>query len=399
MIEELEEGITVSETIENKASVFHTKIFSRITEISRQEWERVYPKTLENYSFFKTLDESGLNQFEFYYIAIYSGENIAGVAPCFLMRYPLDTTVQGPLKTFVLALKKLFPHFLEIKVLVCGLPMGQGRIGWADDPAKILIAVCDTLESFAASKGVSLLAFKDFSEQDCQWLSALEAQGYYKFESMPSTEMDVPYRSLEEYLKTLSHSSRKGLKRKFKKADEEAGLEMEIKDRLAETEFDEVYGLYLQTVKKHTEMSFEIMSKAFFKILPDNMPGETRYFLWRLGGRVVAFALCLVSRSRMIDYYLGFDYSLAYNYSLYFVRFRDLLNWCIQHGIPKYDMGSTGYEPKRHFGFEFVRLFAYAKHRNKIINPFFHLLCKLLKPENFDAVFKSIRNEQTGPHA
>jgi len=309
------------------------------------------------------------------------------------MHYPLDTTIQGPIKAVLLKIKEKFPRFMELKALVCGLPMGQGRIGVARDHRAVVRAICEAMESLAASRKVATLAFKDFGFQECEWLDALQAEGYYKFESLPSTEMAVPFRSFDEYVKTLNRASRDGLKRKLKKIDRSPSLPMEIRERLSEEELDQVHALYTQTLLSHGEMSFEIMTKDFFRRISDNMPTQTRYFLWRLDGRIVAFAFCFVSAERMIDYYLGFDYALAYDLHLYFTRFRDLMKWCIENKVPIYEMGSTGYEAKRRLGFGFIRLFVYAKHLNRFINPFFHLLCRCLRPENFDMTFKYIREK------
>lgn len=54
-------------------------------------------------------------------------------------------------------------------------------------------------------------------------------------------------------------------------------------------------------------------------------------------------------------------------------------------------MGSTGYEPKRRLGFDFIPLYIYAKHRNKLINPILKFFSHILKPENFDPVFKELK--------
>ena len=368
-----------------------TEIITDITRISSEAWSRVYPDVLESYSFFKTLQESGLEQFEWHYILVYDAEELVGIAPCFLMHYPLDTTVQGPIKSVLLKIKKRFPHFMELRALVCGLPMSQGRIGVVRDPKAVVRAICEAMESLAASQKISILGFKDFGLRECEWLDALQAEGYYKFESMPSTEMAVPFLSFDEYVKTLNRASRDGLKRKLKKIDQATPLPMEIRERLSEDELNQVHALYTQTLLRHGEMSFEIMTKDFFRLISDHMPAQTRYFLWCLDGRIVAFAFCFVSAERMIDYYLGFDYALAHDLHLYFTRFRDLMKWCILNKIPVYEMGNTGYEAKRRLGFKYIRLFVYAKHRNEVVNPFFHLLCRCLKPENFDTTFKHIQ--------
>ena len=149
----------------------------------------------------------------------------------------------------------------------------------------------------------------------------------------------------------------------------------------------DVYGLYLDIVAKH-DMGFELIPVDFFKNISNNMPDNTKFFLWRIDGKPVAFLFCLVSKDLLIDFYVGFDYSVAYRYHLYFIKFRDVLNWCIKHGITKYEMGTTGYEPKRRLNFDFEPLYIYAKLRNRMLRPIFNLICQFLKFENFDPDLK-----------
>ncbi|MEI7999601.1 MAG: GNAT family N-acetyltransferase, partial [Candidatus Omnitrophota bacterium] len=207
--------------------------------------------------------------------------------------------------------------------------------------------------------------------------------------SLPNTELDIRFKSFEEYLKTLSSSTREGLKRNFKKVDAKVKFDLEITDTLNEETLSQVYELYLQTYNNH-ELGFEKLTKEFFRKISMNMPGQVKYFLWRVDGKLVTFALCLVSGDYFIDYYLGFDYTVSNDYYLYFIRFRDLLKWCIDHGIKRYEMGQTSYEPKRRLGFNFIRYYLYIKHRNKLLNFLLVPVSNLLKPENFDPVFKQM---------
>lgn len=372
------------------------KVFRRIGEIPPEDWNPVFPRVLEGYPFFKSLDESGFDQFSFYYILVYEGEAPVGAAPCFLMNYPLETTLPGFLNQFVVSVKKRFPSLFNLKALICGLPMGQGRMGLGGEGGQAFEKILETMDEIAKEEKAAVIVFKDFNLSYAPLLDPLQKRGFYKFESLPSTEMDVSFMSFEDYLKGLSRSSREGIKRKFKKLEGRGKIELEISDELNGT-LDEVHGLYLQTMAKAVregETQFEIVPKEFFEKVSRNMPGETKYFLWRLEGKVVAFAFCLVSEERFIDYYLGFDYQVAYDYHLYYVRFRDLLNWCIAQKIKKYEMGPTSYESKRRLGFDFIRLFGYAKHRRPWVNPFFKILCALLRPENFDPVFKEMRKKK-----
>ena len=375
------------------AGSIRVKVARKVEEIPRGEWDSVFPPCLENYAFFKSIDESAFDQFSFYYIIVYEDGIPVGATSCFLMEFPLDMIVQGPLKGLLDGIKKLLPGIFAPKVLMCGMPMAQGRMGIAAKNGKALDMICERMEKIAEEEKASLVIFKDFSHAYDEQLRPLYRKGFIRIASLPSTDMEVRFDSFEEYLKTLSRVSREGIRRKFKQVDGKVPIEMEAVDALDEGVSSEAYALYLQTFHRQ-DMGMEKVPRDFFRNVARNMPGGVKFFLWRIQGRLVAFAFCLIGDGHFIDYYLGFDYSVSYQYHLYFVRFRDLMKWCIAAGMRKYEMGVTSYETKRRLGFDFIPLYFYMKHRNPLINPFFKLGTCLMKPENFDPVFKEMKKEK-----
>ncbi len=373
------------------AQEYTVRIARSISEIPRPDWEAVFPPVLESYAFLRTLDESGFDQFSFFYVVVYRNGVAVAATSCFTMHFCLYMTVQGFLKKVYAGLEKLFPGCLTPKILMVGLPMGMGRVGFAPGQEAALDVLCDTLEALARKEKASLINFKDFTAEFDAMLEPLSRRGYVKIESLPSTDMEVSFASFDEYLQSLGRVSRDGIKRNLKKADKLARFELEVTGSLSAAAQREAYALYLQTYEK-LDMGLEKLPERFFEVLSAHMPQETKYFLWRLDGKPVAFALCLVRGEYFIDYYLGFDYSLAYDYNLYYVRFRDLLKWCISNGIKRYEMGVTSYESKRRLGFRFLRLFFYMKHCNPLINPFVRFFSIFMKPENFDPVFREERD-------
>ena len=367
-----------------------TRIVNNIAELGREEWEKVFPRALENYAFFKTLDESAFEQFSFFYIFVYEADTLAGATTGFVMDFPLDIAVNGPLKSVFGLIKKAFPRLFNIRSVFCGLPMGQGRIGIAGDPREVMEAINAGLEKIAGENKAALIFFKDFNRDYDDMLRPCLANGFSRIESFPSTEMALKFSDFDGYLKTLSRASREGLKRSLKKISESAKVGLEVKGALSDQELPEVYGLYLQTYNSQ-EMGFEKLPPDFFRNISHNMPEETRYFLWRIDGKLAAFALCFVSGDYFVDYYLGFDYAFIPRYNLYYLRFRDLMQWCLANGIRRYEMGATSYEPKRRLGFDFIRLYYYFRHRNRFVNRFLAPLSFLVKPENFDPVFEHLK--------
>jgi len=370
----------------SSASQFEVRITRRIEEILRQDWEQVFPKVLENYDFFRTLDESDFPQFSFFYIMAYDRGRPVGATSCFLMDYPMDLAVEGAFKKVLDAIKKFAPRILSPRIVICGIPMGQGRVGVAGEAGPVLKAICKAMEKIAREHKAGIIAFKDFNSTYNDMFKDLLKDGFFQVQSLPSTDMRLTFTGFQQYMDSLSNASKSGLKRKFKKIDGKVKIDLEITDKIDDGVLAEIYPLYLQTHERQ-DIGMEKLGPDFFKNIARNMPRQIKYFLWRMEAKIVAFSLCFVSEDYFIDYYLGFDYSLAHEFGLYFIRFRDMMKWCIDHSIKVYEMGQTSYEAKRRMGFDFIRLYIYARHRNRLINPLFKFLGRIVKPENFHPVF------------
>ncbi len=371
---------------------FTTKIAGCISEIDRKEWESIFPDILESYGFLKTNDEALSHQFKPYYVSIYEGTRMVCVAPCFIMDYPLITTIEGPLKEIALKLPAFVQRFFSLRVLICGSAACEGRIGidGSCDQEAVMAHLAEVLSSIAKKERASITAFKDFSGQFTPLLDGLRKIGFYKILSYPSVDLDIRFNTFEEYIASLSRATKKDLKRKFKRIDAMPRIEMEAVDHLDEPLLSDAYRLYLETFKK-SDVQFEKISKAFFKNISVNMPGRVKFFLWRLKEKLVAVDLCLVSEDVLVDEYIGMDYAVAYEYHLYFLTFRDIINWCMERGIKKYETGALNYDPKKRLDFRFLSNYLYIRHESPIKNPFFGLVIMLLKPDNFDPVLKFVK--------
>ncbi|MDD5496123.1 MAG: GNAT family N-acetyltransferase [Candidatus Omnitrophica bacterium] len=377
----------------HKRSSLKTKVTRKITDVPAGDWNKVFPDVLESYDFFRTLDESNLTQFSFYYLMVYERNSPVGATVCFMLDYSLDTSINGPLRRLTNSIKKAAPRVFSLKTFICGMPIGQGRLGTSGRTEDVIKVMVRRIEQIAKKNKAAVIAFKDFDSSYKGMLDPLRKHGFTRFDSLPTTEMNVRFRDFEDYLKSLSAANRYDLRRKFKKVDNKVKIDLEITDGLDEDVLKDVYKLYLDIVEKH-DMGFELLPVEFFRNISRNMAGRVKFFLWKIDGKLAAFLLCLVSKDMLIDYYVGLDYEVAYKYHLYFVKFRDVLNWCMKNDIKRYEMGITGYEPKRRLGFELIPLYLYVKLRNRALRPVFNLICQFLKFENFDPSLKKAKERQ-----
>lgn len=366
------------------------KIYRKIQDIPPQDWEAVFPNTQESYCFYKTIDESNFSGFSLYYIAVYENQKAVGFAPCFLMDYSFDATLGEFFGGMVRGVRKMFPGFLKMKMLMCGSVCGEGRIGIAYDKRPLVVdVIVKAMEGIAKQTKTSVITFKDFSEEYASDFTHLLNDGFCRFFSFPVAEMDIRFNSFEDYLMNLGSHSRADLRRKFRRIEKLEKVELQLTGELGEY-LDRAYELYQQTLSR-SDVLFEIVPKDFFRRISQNMSGEAKYFLWFINKKLVAFDLCLIKGTSLVGEYIGLDYTLAYEYHLYFLQIKDVISWCIKNGITRFYNGATDYEPKKRLGFKIKPLYIYVKHRNRLVSPAVKVVCNCISPKNFDRTLKEIK--------
>jgi predicted N-acyltransferase len=122
------------------------------------------------------------------------------------------------------------------------------------------------------------------------------------------------------------------------------------------------------------------------------MSDRARFFIWRLDGRIIAFALCMVHGDVIYDMNVGMDYAVAFDLHLYFLTLRDIIEWAAQNGLKQYFTGPLNYDPKLHMRLDLDPLDLYARHSSDIINPIFKIALKYLQPARHDKYIRQFRN-------
>ncbi len=139
------------------------------------------------------------------------------------------------------------------------------------------------LKAFCKRQGLSLLIFKDFSEQDAPVLDLLGEQGFFKTDSFPSAIIDLPYTTFDDYLASLSSGARKDLRRKLKKARDTGALTTKVVERVDDI-IDDIYRLYMNTYTAGAT-KFEKLTKEFFLKAAEKAGSGCRYFLYYINGQ------------------------------------------------------------------------------------------------------------------
>lgn len=348
---------------------------SSAEQISPALWSLCFPSTLEGRWWYSALDRSGLeSQFTFAYAAIERREEPIGIAPTFLMDLRLDL-VPAPFMTRLLDfLGKYMPRLRTMRILFIGSPCSEhGTIGLVPgyqlaDTAPMLH---DAIRVRASEVGARVIVYKDFPETYSGVFDSLCAgHGLSKMISYPGTRLPLKEGGFENYLLTLKSSRRYKLRKKLSRSREEVKLRAEIVQHPDPALVDEIFGLYWQTYQKGKN-KFERMTPQFFRMMADE---DVCYFVLLRHcetAKLVAFMLCLRVGARIINKFVGLDYSLGNHAFVYFRLYENAIDWMSHSGASELHSGQSGYSAKLELGHILIPLNNYFEHLNPLLHRIF----------------------------
>ncbi len=358
-----------------------------------EAWSRAFHAQCKDHRYYEIIEETLDNDFEYQYLLLHDRAGvIRGIQPFFFVRQNLVEGIPGAFRGMVDSIRTRWPRFLTLRVLMVGCAAGEGHLGTLNstDPAWIAQALHQTLPAIARAAKASLIVLKDFSPRYREAFSLFSRNGFVRVPSMPMTWLRLNFADFDEYLSRLSYGTRKSLRRKFRKTERAANIQLEVVNDVTPL-LDEVYPLYL-AVHERSPMKFEKLTKAYLSRLGRMMPERARFFIWRIDGRVVAFSVCLVHDGTIYDEYLGLDYRVALDLHLYFYTIRDILTWAIKQRLTSYFSSPLNYDPKLHLGCDLAPLDLYVMHTAPLLNPVFRRAVKFLEPTRHDPVLRRFRN-------
>jgi len=369
------------------------KVVTRAELQSCGAWKRAFQNKCKNHRYYEIVEETLEGDFEHHYLLIEDqAGTVRAIQPVFLVRQNLVEGLPGKIRSVVDVIRKIFPRFLTMRVLMVGCAAGTGDLGACDekDDAWVANALQGSLRTYARQKKASLVVLKDFPAKYRSALETFVLNGYARIPSMPMTRLSLRYENWDEYFRTLSKATRKDLRRKFRKAERAPKIEMEVVSEIGPL-IDEIYSLYL-AVHERSPLKFETLTKHYFCAIAQRMADRARFFIWRQSGKIVAFSFCLVCGDAIYDECIGLDYSVALDLHLYFYTLRDIISWALQQGLKYYYSNPLNYEPKLHLDCELVPLDLYVRHTSRLLNPIFRRVIKYLGPTHHDPVLPRFSN-------
>src|SRR5581483_4330031 len=292
-------------------------------------WQRALRDHAKDYRYYELVEETLSHQFEHrYFVLKNASTGEVAIQPFFFVNQDLTAGLPASFRRLFARVRTVWPRFLNLKMLMVGCSAGEGQLdstaAWAVE------SLHEAIEKFSAGR-TPIILLKDFPSQYRSALTPFSNNGYARVPSMPGATLELEFASFDDYMqRKLGKVFRKNLRRKFKDT-QDLPITMEVVND-ATPFVDEIFPLYHQTYEK-SEFKFEELTKDYFREISRRMSDRARFFLWRKDGRLIAFALCLVHGETLYDLNVGMDYELALDLHLYFVTWRDIVQWAIANGL------------------------------------------------------------------
>jgi len=350
-------------------------------QLARVEaWRNAFANQRKDSRYYEIVEDTIKHNFEYrYFVFEDSAGNTRAVQPFFLLRQDI---LQGSGERILRVAGKVrttFPRFLTMKTLMVGCAAGEGHLDHVSHEHAQWVAtrLHEMIMRYARRAKVSMVVLKEFPATYRKALVPFSSNGFTRVPSLPGVKIHLPYNNFDDYFKSLSKSTRKDLRRKYRDTDD-LGITVEVFNDISHC-IDELYPLYLQ-VYERSSLQFEKLTKDYLRRLGTQMPDRMRFFVWRLNGRAIAFSICMTSGDELHDEYLGMDYSVALDLHLYFYTLRDVFTWAMKNGFQWYCSSGQGYDPKRRLDAQLAPLDLYVSHTWPGVNLIFKRLLPLIEP-------------------
>lgn len=373
-----------------RTSVGQAWVFDSAAKLDPRLWRDAFRQYVRDARFYEVTERTLNDQFsQCYFVLRNEASGTVVVQPFFFVSQDLTAGLPQSIRRWAGTLRRRWPKLFFLTILMVGNPAGEGQLDLRE--AWVCRALREALAAYEKVARPSLVMLKDFPSEYRMLFREFTKHGFTRMPGMPAAQLRLDFASFEEYMQTkLSKVFRKNLRRKFKVLGEYPPITMEVVSDITPY-IDEVLPLYLQ-VYERARMSFEVLNREYFLMLSALLPDKARYFLWRQEGRLIAYNLCLLHDGTLLDLDVGFDYPLALDLHLYFVTWRDVIRWCLQHGVRTYRTDPLGYDPKLHLRMKLLAQDVYAHHPSKLVNPLLRIAMNYLGPVRYEPLLRKFPN-------
>lgn len=351
-------------------AAFDIRFVESIERIERRDFAACLPGEIEDYDYHAAVEAAGLEGFALGWLRAQRGDTVVGLVPMFIVDYDLTTTASGRLQMLARRAKPYIPGHLTLRLACLGSPVTERcPIGLhpgllADEASEVFGAILSMWEEQALERGIGLLGIKDLSSADCaRFGPLLQRFGLKRVSGQTTASMAIPFRNLGDYIGSLSHATRKDIRRKMKMRP---AVRVELRTDVG-SHIDAIMEMYVET-RERADMSFETLTPNYFRGVLERMPGRALIALYLQDDALVGANLLLVGDGQLVDKYFVMHSDVGRKLNLYFLSWLANVELCIERGLGTYVSGQGAEETKRRLGCRLDATWVFFKHQNPVFN-------------------------------
>lgn len=371
MLASLFDGLPASTPVLiGKSALAETRVFASIAHIGRDVWNSCFPDEIENYDYLLAVEQAGITGFNWRYVTIVQNERVVAAMPVFLTAYQLDTTLdEGHVRRLVRGIRRHWPRFLTLRLACLGSPCTENGVpGFhacvtPDMQPVLLKQLLEGFKRIADAEGCALRGVKDVPDTLLPDLcTVFAAGGYTAIPGLATAWLDIDFASVDDYLARLSPGTRKDMRRKLRSRH---AVTVEHRSEIADIlpRFMELYN----DTRERSELQFEALTGAYFTGVLQQMQGRTFCTVYKVEDRILAINLLIHDERTLLDKFFCMDAESGRKYNLYYLSWFNNIEYCLKHGVRRYQSGQAGYENKVKLGSRLTRNTMFFRHRNPII--------------------------------
>lgn len=362
------------------------RVFDSIDEIDLTAWQRVCSESgasiFMDPRFIAGVEASMRQSCRFWYVIIYDEGRPVACAGLAAMTIDL-ADLSDPRLGWVIRRMPVLSRFQKLKVLFCSLPGSPGEKSLALTQTKgstqILSVLDGVMHDIAKDTGTDVIVYKEFVENDLQWMNALLEAGYRCIPIPPMHTFSHSFSDFAQYCAALKTRYRQQINRSVRKL-KNAGIGQAVvtdPKEILRLYTPEVHNMYCQMVDK-SDVKLEVLPIEYFHQLTVRLGPEADLIALSKDSRIVAFGWGLHDGSTYHMTYAGLDYRLNHEFDLYFNLMYAGFDRAFRKGVATINAGQTAAAFKARIGCDFVPLYLFAKGLGPMMSRLFYYGARLL---------------------
>jgi len=343
-------------------------VFSRISEIPREEWDRlITTNVFATHGWLQTVETTFIGDICPLYVLVREDKKPVGATVCYTFCKTgtvedLDDRLLGRMKPMALRFGISF-----MPTMVCGTLWGYGDHLAVEPEANpelkqtVMNKLLDVVEGEARRKGLPI-NLMDVPEEDLDLAAVLRRRGYSRSRHVPITLLDLRWSSFAEYTKHLddiSPNARKDLKWKINK-NRKSGTTISVLENVSE-DAERLHELLTLNYRRYWNLPF-CFSKDFFSELRRNLGRNAVLHVSHKAGFITGVLMELRYNGTSHIPLVGIDHEKCGNDMTYFVlTYYAPIEEAISAGMTHLYFGPGHYLMKMRLGCRTTDLFIWHK--------------------------------------